>query len=311
MIYTGEQLVTEIQKIAGIPAREIQGYKKADLLEHADAFLSSRLLAQVMAGREDFYVQRERIAITSTKNDYRIPTRAIGDKLRGIWYVDTQGNRCKLDPILVSELHRYSPTSTTLHGFYFTATMINLVGNPGSGFLELSYGFRVGKIVLSTEARQVVTVPTANQLTIGSSLAGFVANAYTDIHSAYGGHDLKLWRNKIASVAGGGLTINLTDPIDGSTFGTRAVEVGDWICLERQTALVALPEELIPALARGVAKRISEAENDREGAEYHSAEGEKDAKAATSLVASDRVQAKPARFMGRSSPFFGGSIGNF
>ncbi len=307
MIYTGEQLVTEIRQVGGIPAREVEGYTSLQLLAHADAYLSSRLGPAVVAGREDYFTQRARIPLVAGISSYRFPTRAAGDKLRAIWYIDAAGNRNPLDPIKPGDLHRYPGMSTTIEGYYLTAAHIVIVGNPGSGSLEVHFPFRVGSIVLSTAARQVSAVnPSTKVITFATAPPStFAIGVNVDIHSAYGGHDIHVYRNLVTNV--GGFTVTVTDPIDGSTFGTFPIEVGDWVCLERQTALVALPEELIPALARGVAKRVAEAENDKDGAEYHGAEAEKDAAAAISIVASDRVHTKPARIKGRSSPYFGGA----
>ncbi len=310
MIYTPDDLIAEIRAVGGIPAQEVPGYTKAELLKHASSYLRSRLLPAIVSQRKDYFTQKARIAIITGKNEYRIPERAVGDKLRAIWWIDEQGNRKKLDPIAMAELHRYLSTSTTIHGFYLNAVHIVLVGNPGGGWLEVLFPFRVGDLVLQTEARAVLSLNAgARTLTYATAVptAWTAGTTKVDIHSALGGHDIRLWGALITAIDGPRTTITLgNDPIDGTTVGTYPVAAGDWTCLERQSALLALPEELIPTLARGVAQRIAEAEGDTEGGQHHSAEAEKDQAAAIPLIASDRVQTKPERFRGRRSPLFGG-----
>lgn len=308
MIYDGAALIEEIQSIGGLPDGEVEGYKDADLLKHAAAVLRSRIVPIMVAHRLDFYTQKARIAISSSSDEYRIPVRALGDSLRAIWYVDSNGTKKKLDPVMPSELHLVQNPADQPRGYYLNATHIVIVGNPGSGYLEVWFPFRVGDIVLAAEARQVASFDAVLK-TITAATAfpsGFVAGAKVDIHTQYGGHDIRIFGATITNRDGPGTTLTLQEAIDGSGFGTYAVEATDWVCLERQSALVALTEELIPALARAVAQRVSEAEGDADGRTYHAEELEKDQKAATPLIGQERVQTKPRRFFGRRSPFLGG-----
>jgi hypothetical protein len=306
MIYSASDLLEEIRAIGGFPDGAVDGYRDPDLLKHAASYIRSRLLPALLAAREEYNVQRQRIPVTAGQGEYRIPERAVGDKLRAIWWVDGAGNRFKLEAVPLADLHQWNSTGGQPVGFYLTANHINLVGNPGSGSLEVLFPFRVGDIVLQEDARQVEGFdPTLKQITFADSPPDdWEEGTKIDIHTVQGGHDLRLWGNRITNITGP--VITLADAIDGSTAGTRAVEAGDWVCTERESALVALPEELVPALARGVAQRIAEAEGDPNGMQHHAQQAEKDQAAAIPLIASDRVQSKPQRFFGRRSPLFGG-----
>lgn len=302
MIYTAEDLVAEIRTVAGLPSNEVPGYTKAELLKHAGSVIRSRLLPWILKRREGYFLQRARITLT-TATQYKIPARAVGDVLREIWWIDAGGTRRKLDPIPIADLHNHRIVAGMLQGFYLTSNHIVLVGSPGSGELEVLFPFRVGEIVLATEARAIATLgPGAGVINVAAAPASWIAGTPVDIHSPAGGQDVRIWGAKILTINPARTEITLDSAIDGSTAGTYAVEAGDWLCLERKCALVALPEEIVPALAHGVALRVAEMEKDTEGIQHHQSQMAEDIGAAEPLL-TEQTPSKPKYLRGTMSPF--------
>lgn len=307
MIYDGESLVREIRAVAGLGTNEVQGYTKAELLAHAASVLRSRLLPMLVKTREEYCVQRVRIPIVPGQLEYRIPARAMGDRIRAIWWVDAQARRRKINLISPQDLHLYQPSVGPIQGLYLTATHLVTVGQAPDGSLEIWFPFRIGDLVLQTDARQIASlVPAAKTITFATAApTSWAAATRLDVHSVLGGHDIKMYAEPIVSLDGPRTTLTLTNAIDGSTFGNYPLEIGDWVCLERQSALVGVPEELIPALARGVALRIAEGDHDADAMQHHQAELAQDLESAASLVR-NRVQMKAISIKGRRSCLFGG-----
>ena len=127
---------------------------------------------------------------------------------------------------------------------------------------------------MSTECRRVTSVNTTTK-TVGTDTnlpTGWTTVNTFDIHSSKSGAEIKIWEASASAVGGSGTLdkVTFSAAIDGSTFGTTAVEVGDWICLTGEAALPALPVDMHPLLVRAGAARIAEARGDFEGLKaYH------------------------------------------
>ena len=118
----------------------------------------------------------------------------------------------------------------------------------------MSYFFRPGDLVTSSNYRIVEGVNlTTKTLTLNSNvLATWTTGKKYDVHSAESGAEIKLWSASVTTASA--KTLIFTDAIDGSREGTAAVEVGDYVTLENEAAIPALPRELHPALAQAAAR---------------------------------------------------------
>jgi hypothetical protein len=83
-----------------------------------------------------------------------------------------------------------------------------------------------------------------------------------DIHSEESGAEIKVWGSAITSIGGPTNSVVFSDSIDGTITGTHPVEVGDWICLQKECAILPLPYELQPLIIRAVSVRMAEAQGD-------------------------------------------------
>lgn len=276
--YLGSDLLTSIRNLAMIPRTGATASADADLLRHATEGIRSYLLSEILLLREDYYRFRRRDALVSGQAEYRIPPRAIFDKLSNLWVIssDSQGteNRIAIDPISNADIDEYNvPESVaTPRGFVVDGTHIRLIPDRSpsySGQLEWNFFMRPGAIVLATEARQVTAVATPS-VTLASAVPSSWTEANTfDIHSKHSGSDYKAVERAASVVSG--TTITFTSAIDGSVFGEKAVAVGDWVCLEGETALPGVPPEWFSIVARAAAMAHAEATENRRKFDMHSA----------------------------------------
>lgn len=256
--FTGEELLTVIRRKAGIPKVSTVtapqtgslGTEDSDLLEMVHEVLLEEMLGYVVELKEDFFVRRQSVAVNDDKL-YRVPHRAIGGKLRDLYWVSSQGKREKIHKIDRNELHYYNdaPEEVAL-GHYYDGVYYRTIG-AGSGTIEEHFYMRPGELVLSTAARQITAVnQSIGSVTVATSPTSWGTSDLFDIHSNKSGAEIKYWDLDPTSDPGGATTISMGETLDGSTNGRFPVEVGDWLCLAEEAALPALPVELHPVLAQ-------------------------------------------------------------
>jgi hypothetical protein len=309
--YTAEELIASVRLRARVPNVKASGSTDPDLLRLLNEEQWNELVPWLMRQREEYYVVEERIPLVAGKTKYRINHRAIGQKLRDIVLVDNANdNRRQMIPRINREERPYHDTPYTARedeGFFLEGNNIVLVSvdATANSMLEVAFFFRPGEIVMSTAARKVLTIDTATKtITVDGVIPSDWTNAdLFDIHSAKSGAEPKMWDQVATTVAGE--TLIFTSAIDGSAFGTQAVEVGDWVCLAEEAALPALPRELHPVLAQAAVCRVVEAEGDTEALRNHSAKLNRMLEQSISML-DFRVEGKVQKIAGAYSPLWGG-----
>ncbi len=306
--YTAEELIAIIRTRGGFPSDNSQGTTDADLLGyiHTEAL---GLYGEICSIHEDYFTAVDRLTLVPGKK-YRIPHRAMFGKLRDIIGVDAS----KL-PYTIEPLNRESfPDVQTLAGavhpsaFYVDGMYIVLVPtlNSADGYLDVSYLFRPGELVLSTACRKITSI-SGGQLTLASNVPSTWSTADKfDIHSGLSGAEPKNWSIVASGVGGLGtenkVTFTATD-IDGTATHRYQAEVGDWLCLEEQAALPGIPRELHPVLAQAVVCRILE-RKDKEAFLVSRAELTQMLSRVRSFLKM-RTEGKPEQLQTYSSIFFG------
>lgn len=304
LVYDSDDLLLAVKNSGMIPEAQSVGCSDTDILDHISAVLQSTIALELLKLREEYYLASEQIPLVAGTYEYRIPHRAMGLKLRDLYYVDTGGDRQSLSPIQREDLDDYDDSSSTEpSSFYLEGNWIKLVmGSSATGYLELYYYMRPGDLVMTTAARQITNV-VGQQITVASTVPDDWTTADTfDIHSQYSGAELKVWDATASVVSGTGIT--MTTVITGATHGTHAVQIGDYVCLAGECVIPALPRELHPVLVRGTCLRLAEAFGDQQGMTYHGTLFQADLKRALTVF-EGRVEGKPMRINGANSVLWG------
>lgn len=294
LIYDTDDLLEAVKNSGMIPEAQSTGCQDQDILDHLSAVLQSTIALELMKIREEYYVTTERLAAAQ---EVRIPHRAMGLKLRDLYYV-SGSDRIYLDPIPREELENHDEP-TDVNGYYLEGAYIKLVApSTVSGYVEAAYFMRPNDLVPTSEARQITNI-VGQTLTLSSTVPATWDTADTfDIHSRYSGAELKVWDATASSMTTS--TMVMTTPIGGTTFGTHAVVIGDWVCLAGESVIPALPRELHPVLVRGACLRIAEALGDKEAMSYHGALFQSDLNRALTVL-EGRVEGRPLRIVGANS----------
>lgn len=302
ILYDAETLLETIRNVGSIPNATSLGSDDEDLLRHVNEALRWKIAPIIIQTREEYLAQSVRVDISGGKTRFRIPNRAIGNRLRDVIYVDGSGNRQFFtNPIPREELAAFNGRSSGQpEGYFLEGNYLQLVPTGGSysGSLELSFFMRPSALRPVEETRKVDSVDlVTGEITLDDSApSGWTTEKLYDIHSPDSGAEVKYW-DLTASAVNGGITFP-TPPIDGSTFGTVPVAAGDYVCLANECALLQVPDDMIPALAQAVALRIAVADGDQEMAKLHSGLLQDETQEARKVL-ENRIEGRPWRVRGR------------
>jgi len=296
--YDSATLLDSIRQAAGLNSVQTDGNDDEDLLKLVNERMRDTVMPKLMQAREEYGIRSVRVALGSVSR-YRIPHRAMGNKLRDLIYSDGS-TRSYLPRIVREDIDLYTdPGSGTPDGWYLEGNYVQLVPIQGSytGFLEMAFMVRPSLMVPIAETRTISALAlSSKQVTLSATPpATFVDGAKIDIHSFESGAEIKLMDlTQVGAPAGS--VITFLETIDGSSFGTMAPAVGDYACLAGESALPQIPEDMIPTLIGSVALFRIGADGDPKVQILGPLLTEQ-MKAADVLL-SDRVEGRPRRVQG-------------
>jgi hypothetical protein len=303
--FTAEELLSLIRKNGGFTDLGTDGTADDDLLQYCNEELLG-LYAEVTQLNENYFVVTDRIPMISGTSKYRIPHRAMFQKIRNIHGVTSEGNTYSIREISRENAAGLSSSTTSCpEAFYVENNHIRVWPDVSTteGYLDVAYMFRPGDLVYSTECRQVSTVSLiTGVVTVATAPSGFTSSVRYDFHDQYSGASPKAW-GLACSIVGTDMTFTPAD-INGSATGRFPIEVGDWVCVAESAALPGIPRELHPIIAQAVIVRITEK---KDPDHYQTAVSEfnrmlaRQAKTLAMRVEGPGIQVNAFR----SSPFFG------
>jgi len=264
-VYLAEDLIQIVRTRAILNDKNSEGTTDGDLLDHLN-IEAMKLYGKVAASHEEFFVVTERFLLVSGKQRYRIPHRALYSKVRDLMGYDSSQNYYSIERLARENIDQIVTNQSLRRPLAFYVEGQYLVLWPSlpsvDGYIDMSYCFRPGWLVLSTDARKVIALgPGAGQLTLTSAVPStWTTSVKYDIHSCLSGSEPKNWSMTATDVTSDKITFATTD-LDGSIIGRNPVEVGDWVCLEEQAALPGMPREFHPVLAQIVVCRILQAKD--------------------------------------------------
>jgi len=278
--YTADELIALVRDEARIPDTAATGNADSDILNRINETLTCYLYGMVMEVKEEYFLRTTRYDLSSTEERYKIPARAMYQKLRDVKWAETEtGGYFPLAHMNVGQLDdTYSSTTTSdaPSAFYVEGNHIHLWPNlsGATGFIDLSYYLAPGDLVLQANVAKVKDVDFDTKKvtldrpvpTTGSST--WDNTALYDIHSPDSGAELRTWHGALSEAITAPTVepiLTFTAAIDGSVVGEDPVEIGDYVCLTNEAALPGVPRELHPTVGKLAAANILEDEGDTEG----------------------------------------------
>ena len=267
--YTADELIQLVRDEARIPDTAATGNADSDILNRINETLTSYIYGLVMEVKEEYFLRTIRQNLSSTEERYKIPARAMYQKLRDLkWAESETGGYSALAHMNIGDLDQeYAglDTATRPSAFYVEGNHVHLWPDlsGATGFLDMSFYFAPGDLVLQANVAKV-TVVNGGTITIDAAPSTFpTGETLYDIHSPDSGAEIRTWE-KAATRSGTTMTFTATD-VDGSAVGEDPVEVGDYVCLTNEAALPGVPRELHPTVAKVAAANLLEDEGDTQG----------------------------------------------
>jgi hypothetical protein len=279
---TTTDLLEAIRRRATMPTSE-QTYQDAGLLNYATEEMRSYVAPAFVKQREDYFVTSVDVAITATAfQSIRLPSRAIGNALRGVFVVDAAGEEFPLSR-LRQETGQYKL------GFELMGNTLKLSNAQSCGYstLRLYYALRAPVLVLpAANTVAVVASVGSSNMSVVSPPAGIPNGARVDIIKASSPYEA-VYTDLTVTVAGSNYSFS------GVDFVAAGVQVGDYVVIADQSPVVTgLPDDFWPFLAQRVAFKILSDLGDEEGAAA-ALDRAKDLEGMLSAMTAQRVESAP------------------
>ena len=239
------------------------------LLAYADAVIQEEILPELIDIFEEFLVQEVQVAVSTgitnvvRQTKIRIPGRAYNTQVRGVsWRQSANENALDLEWINRNDKNVNQsfgrPTSIFIEGDFL------VVNGDTTGVLDIAFMFRPGELVTAENFRQVTAVDTVTgDVTLDSAQTDWTTANTFDIHSSLSSGQIANWDLTASAIVTNVITFTPTD-IDGSIYGRRPVQVGDYVVLQGKAAQPMIPEGLHGTVALGTVLRIASSLNDTE-----------------------------------------------
>lgn len=296
-----EQLIDSIKRRAFLPEDQVT-FSDEDLLEIATEEIELSLIPKILQLHEDYYLQSEDVSLASGVQNYPIPYRAIGNKLRDVFFKDTSGSLYELIRIPVEHLPDYQGFDKAVTFRYYYVENNNVVIIPelqdnDTGALQFKYYISPNELVPLDRAGKIITIDTnTGQITFDVIPEHFTLALKYDIIMDKNPHKIRTFDLTPTAISLGTNQITF-DPDDLPS----ELVVGDYVLQAQETIYPQVPVELHPLLAQYCALHCLEAMGDGQGlalAEKKLAKMEK----SLGNIIDNRVEASQLKVVNRYSP---------
>ncbi len=167
--YTSDTLIEAVKRKISFPISQ-STFTNQEILDFANEEMMISQVPSVLSFHEEFFLYRDTVALEANKSHYAVPNRAIGMRLRDVFYQDNNGNLLEMTRISQDDRAYYDNNTTStgsIHKFYVEGNDIVLTPTPGSGptgSLLFVYYLRPNQLV--TDDRAAVISKFCSQLTV-------------------------------------------------------------------------------------------------------------------------------------------------
>lgn len=297
--YTTDSLIDAIKRNAAIPVHQ-QTFKNDDFIAFLNEEMSMGLVPNILRMKENYFLVTENIPLVANKNQYEIPRRAIGNKVREISFKDSTDSIYEMTQIQIGDLPYYNVNSGSSDpsAYYISNNIINLLTkNPGSsGFLSVSYYIRPNQLVLLADVGIIQSIDrTTGEIFLDKLPVGFSVTQEFDFIQHTSPHKC----------------INIDVNLTGTNALTKTItlavadipenlQIGDHICLAQQSAIPQIPSDMHALLAHKATARCVAAQGDMEGLQILNSKIQEFSDNSMNLI-DDRVEDSPKKIVNRNS----------
>lgn len=302
---TSSSLIAAIKRKGNIPSSQVT-FQDEDFLALANEELQIGILPSVMQFHEEFLVYAVTVPIVANQASYNIPERAIGNKLRSIYYRDPGNNMREMVRILADDVaFFYNGISNSIFTQYYLQNNSLILVNPfkqSTGTFLMAYYQRPNQLVVESRVAVVVSIDrNTGNIQLDKSpiddnrIALFSTSTPLDLLEAGGGHK-SLGIDVVPTGVNVGTKIITLDLADIPA----ELKAGDFIALSGECVVPQIPDELHTVLAQRVVARCLEALGDQAGLKAANMKiQEMDIKMGN--IIDNRVESNPIKIMNKYS----------
>lgn len=256
-----DELLASIKLRGAVPLAQIS-FQDSDLLNFASEEIDLKIVPSILAVREEFYVTTETIPLVTGQSNYKIPYRAIGGRVRFVYFQGSDGSLQPLAQVAMERLTEYEASNFAQQNSGFFLQNDELIILPPitgttSGSLVVKYYMKPNKIVETSRGARVTQI-SGNAITVDSVPTNITPGSEVDFIQSLPNHRTKGYDVLVSTVPNSStITFASGVPTD--------LSVGDYICSAGETVIPQVPSELQVMVAQAVICRVLEAIGDTQG----------------------------------------------
>lgn len=213
---TSQELIESVKRKIAIPINQ-RTFTEEDILAFANEEMMISQVPDILQYHEEYFVFSQDVALESNKTRYSIPERAMGQKLRDVFYKDNNGNLFEMTRVNADAKaywQRETATTNLMQKYYLEGNDVVLapqnIVSP-TGFLVFSYFLRPNQLVLNERAAisesffKTLTIVNASvvagdTVTIGSKVFTAVAGAPSALQFQIGANSIDTATNLVTAI---------------------------------------------------------------------------------------------------------------
>lgn len=256
--YTSAANIEGVKRRATLPDNAAALYPDDIICKILTAELHSVIVPLLMSVREDYLLHNSDQDIVSGTNSYEIPSRAVGQKLKDVVLVNSDGRESGISRIDTGNI-KDEPLSGSVvsdRGFYFEDDRVVLYPD-GASFtqydLRMKYFRRPNNIIETSSAGKITAINTGSKIVTLDNLPAAWTTATTfDFIKGTPGFKSRADDKAITSLSTVSKTLTFTDSLPDGLI------VGDWVAESGFSPIAQIPYDVHNLLEQRAAVKVLE-----------------------------------------------------
>lgn len=269
---TSDDLIDAVKRKISFPIAQ-NTFSEDDILAFCNEEMMISQVPSMLQFHEEFFVFTEEVPLVTNKQSYAIPKRAIGMKLRDVFYKDQQGQMYEMTRINPDDKPFFDTSSNnnrSIYRYMFEGNSVVLVANQQAptGSLVMKYFIRPNKLVRNSHAGYIQSIIDnlngTTSLVLDQVPSQFLVSSNpiqygtVDFLQTDGGHKILGINCPILSIS------NLTVVVSTANIPEELV-VGDYLCPQYECIIPQIPDDLHTVLSERTCARILASMGDAAG----------------------------------------------
>lgn len=263
--FTSNSLIADVKRRSHVPESQVT-FQTEDFLAFANDEMRIGMVPSMLQFHEEYFVYEVRVPLVVGQTEYPVPPRALGGRIRSIFFMDNIGNYKEMARINPDDIVYYQRRSMINypHVFYMrnnSIVPVPEVSTSSNGVFIFHIFMRPNEIVTEDRVGIITNVNAlTGEVTFSKLPSILTVGSLCDMIEVEGGHRLKGIEKEVLAIdtSTKTLTFAVADiPAD--------LKVGDHVALMGETIIPMIPDELHSILAQRVVCRCLEAQGDQAG----------------------------------------------